>query len=153
MGEDFELTRAVILLDGSSGPNDELVTHVAELGFVPVCCPTFEAAEAALECAEDPIHCTLIPTEFADRGLKRGLKNLRKRGVRAGLHLVAVGPEPDRSTRKRLRSAGIHYALWEPLEESTLRFQLNRLTHSLPNNNWWNRSSRAVIASRKSCPR
>lgn len=128
MGEETEAQRAAILVGALSGRQGDLVARVADVGFIPICCPTLEDAESALLQAEEPIHCALIPTELADRRLKRSLRSFLKQGARAGLHLLAVGPEPDRSTRKLLRSAGVLHALWEPVEESTLRFQLNRLT-------------------------
>ncbi len=132
MGEDSQLAQPVILLSTADGPLRELVSRVATLGFLPVCCPTFDSAVMAIEQAEDPVHCALIPSELAERGLKRELKGLRKAGAHKRLHLVAVGIEPDRAGHKLLRAAGIKYALWEPLDASLLRFQLNRLTHASP---------------------
>jgi hypothetical protein len=132
MGDDAECPRPVLVIGGTDPAHDELVARIGGLGFEPVCCPTPETALLALEEAEEPIHCVLVSSERADRNLKRALKPLRKLGAPAGLHLAAFGQEPDRAGRRRLRSAGVHYALWQPIEESTLRFQLNRLTRSDP---------------------
>jgi hypothetical protein len=127
MGEDNETVRSVLILEGPEGSWDELVTRVGGLGFNPVRCETIDDAERTLEDAEEPIRCALLPAEFADRRLKRALKGIRKRGGKH-FHIAAVGPEPGKDARKQLRSAGIQFALWEPFDEPTLRFQLNRLT-------------------------
>jgi hypothetical protein len=130
MGEEALHTPCVLLLGGQDGRPSELTGPIADLGFVPVSCATFEAAEQALEQADEPIRCAVVPTSLADRGLRRSLKPVRRAGARGGLQLAAFGPEPERSARRLLRAAGVRYALWEPVEEATLRFQLNRLTRA-----------------------
>lgn len=127
MGEDNESVRSVLTIEGPEGGWDELITRIGGLGFHPVRCETIEDAERVLEATAQPVHCGLLPATFADKRLKRALKGLRKR-VGRKFHLVAVGAKPEQDACKHLRSAGIHSALWEPFDETTLRFQLNRLT-------------------------
>ena len=132
MGEESQRTRTVIVLSGPDALPAELIDRVEQLGFHPLACVNASAAEQAVLDAEDPIHCALLPASLADRNLKRELKSLRRAGSLTGLHLVAVGEEPGRAERKLLRNAGVRYALWNPVEASTLRFQLNRLTRYDP---------------------
>jgi hypothetical protein len=54
------------------------------------------------------------------------LDALRTRCADGRLGILAVGPRPDPATRQRLRVAGVELAAFEPCEDSTLRFQLNR---------------------------
>jgi len=42
------------------------------------------------------------------------------------LRVLGWGPEPDVPTRRRLRRAGVELALFEPLTDRDLRFQVNR---------------------------
>lgn len=127
MADDPRATPTVLLLEGPDGTWDELATRIGGLGFHPLRCETIEAAERLLEEADAPIRAVLLPAEFADRRLKRALKSLRS--VRSErLRIAAVGPEPDAQDRKWLRAAGVRYGLWEPIDPTTLRFQINRLT-------------------------
>lgn len=70
-------------------------------------------AMAALPCAE------------VGRSLKGDVKRLRKAADQPKLGLVAVGSPPEASVRRRLRSAGVRLGLWEPYDDTTLRFLLN----------------------------
>jgi hypothetical protein len=40
--------------------------------------------------------------------------------------LLVCGPPPDEASRAQLRDAGAKLALWEPFDDHTLRFQVNR---------------------------
>ena len=40
--------------------------------------------------------------------------------------MVSVGKPPTDDERKKLRAAGLQLSLWEPYDDGTLRFQLNR---------------------------
>jgi hypothetical protein len=65
-----------------------------------------------------------LPGRHLSPNLKRDLAELTS--VFPNLALVAVGKLPDKAERKQLRSAGVRLALWEPFDDGTLRFQLNR---------------------------
>jgi len=72
------------------------------------------------------IDVVLLPVELASRALKGDLKRLRRAWPAAPPAFVAVGPEPARAERRLLRAAGIRLGLWEPFDDASLRFQLNR---------------------------
>ena len=55
-----------------------------------------------------------------------GWSFLRRLEPTGELTFVAAGRRPDRDGRVLLRDAGVELALWEPLDEHTLRFQINR---------------------------
>jgi len=127
MAEDPIGTPSVLLLEGPEGTWDELAARIGGLGFHLLRCETIEAAERALEAAQAPVRAVLLPTDLADRRLKKALKGLMSIGGKR-LRIAAVGDEPDAEDRKYLRAAGVRYGLWEPIDATTLRFQLNRLT-------------------------
>jgi hypothetical protein len=58
--------------------------------------------------------------------LERTAAALRALAARRGLRLLAWGEAPDAVVRRRLREAGVALALYEPLDEPLLRFQVNR---------------------------
>ena len=67
----------------------------------------------------------LIDPDFPATDLQEALEVLRLRLEAPDLRFVASGEDPCDETRERLRGAGVELALWEPVGDNTLRFQLN----------------------------
>jgi hypothetical protein len=66
----------------------------------------------------------VLPPEVPGADAPALLRELRARlGV---LECVVVGARPGDSVRERLRAAGVELAVWEPWDDGTLRFQVNR---------------------------
>jgi hypothetical protein len=115
----------VLIFDGSGAA--ELSSRLQKLGLDPVQVVSFDEALRACEHAQSPVDAALIPSSLAEEGhLKSELRRLRKSGADSGLGLLVFGAAVERSRRKKLRAAGIKLALWEPFDDATLRFQLNR---------------------------
>ncbi len=68
----------------------------------------------------------LIPPDLPTLDLPRALRSLSRGANGATLPLLVCGPAPDAAARARLREAGARLALWEPADDQTLRFQVNR---------------------------
>ena len=78
------------------------------------------------EAADHGTIAVVIDASLASRSLKKDLSKLARTADPSGLFYLASGEPPSSSVRKRLRSAGVQFALWDPFDDATLRFQLNR---------------------------
>ena len=116
----------ILLVESSDGASDKLAGRVRALGLEPVLVANLGEACVILE--EGPLYITaaLLPTSLPSRELKAAVKQLRKVGPASGIVMVSYGEAPTRDERKRLRSGGLSLALWDPIDDGTLRFQLNR---------------------------
>jgi hypothetical protein len=116
----------VILLESLDGSSHKLAERIMTFGTEPVLVSNFEEAQTILQERRILISAVMIPTEMPSQSLKKEIKALRKLGPASGLILVSVGKPPTDDERKKLRAAGLQLALWEPYDDGTLRFQVNR---------------------------
>lgn len=116
----------VILLESLDGSSHKLAERLHAFGTEPVLVSNFEEAQTILEARRLLIAAVLIPTEVPSQSLKRSLKILKNMGPASGLIFVSIGKPPTDDERKKLRSAGMQLAVWEPYDDGMLRFQLNR---------------------------
>ena len=80
-------------------------------------------AEAWLLAQQEAAHIRLLlfpPTIEIDDALEVAAC-LRSEAPEVRLSLLVIGERPDEATRRRLRDAGVEWALWEPDDESCLR--------------------------------
>jgi CheY-like chemotaxis protein len=115
----------VLLLDGASARLLAVAERLRTLGFS---CVRAKTPEEAVALVEDPRHdfgAALLPPDLPVADLAGALGSLRQRAARP-LCCVVVGPRPDAEGLARLRGAAIELAVWHPLDDATLRFQLNR---------------------------
>jgi CheY-like chemotaxis protein len=70
----------------------------------------------------------LIDPDTPAIDLASALEALRSGTLSEDLTFVATGPRPDVEAASRLRAAGVKLALWEPITDHALLFQLNRAT-------------------------
>ncbi|MCG8591558.1 MAG: PilZ domain-containing protein [Proteobacteria bacterium] len=115
----------VLALQDSECPMTELVGRVRGVGLAPVPAHDFEMALRVVGEGENPITAGLLPSDFPANQIRDGVRQLLKAGS-PKLQFVAVGPALARDERRRWRKAGVKLALWEPFDDGTLRFQLNR---------------------------
>ncbi len=122
------VTSPVVLIEGSAGRLHELARRIRLQGAEPIVAQgTTEAGVLIPEPGPDGgVAAVLLDVELAGRNLKKDLQRLRSAAGSQELFFVAVGEAPATSARKKLRSAGVRCALWEPFDDATLRFQLNR---------------------------
>jgi len=118
----------IVMLESGDGSTEALVGRIEQLGVEPIVAQSLDEVRQVIFERQKIISALLIPTdlgaECTPRDVKRLLKELKKTG--AGLVLVSTGKPPTRDERKKLRSLGLQLALWEPFDDGTLRFQINR---------------------------
>lgn len=137
--------RHVLLVDVGREPMEGLSARIRRLGFRAVRAKTTEEALAAFSDPRFRIGAVVIPPELPSLDLERAVAALRRADEGGELPLLGAGARPDADLRARLRRAGVRYALWTPLDEPTLRFQINRaLAESEPSGDRQARERRAL---------
>jgi hypothetical protein len=118
--------RHVLLVDVGEESMEGLSTRIRRLGFRAVRAKTSDEAMAAFADPRFRIGAVVIPPGLPALDLERAVAALRSAGDGGELPLLCAGPRPDADLRDRLRRAGVRHALWSPVDEPTLRFQINR---------------------------
>ena len=67
-----------------------------------------------------------MPPDLVAPDLRLAFSGFRDLADEGRLAVLVAGTAPRADDRKRLRDAGAEFALFEPLDDHTLRFQLNR---------------------------
>jgi len=116
----------IILIEGSDGGITTLAERLRTFDVEPTRVANLQSAEAHVAAQRQPYCVVMIPTDFHHDKLKKALKSLCAASSSSEVMLVSVGRQPTPAKRKELKSAGLKLALWEPYDEGTLRFQLNR---------------------------
>ncbi|HVP31819.1 MAG TPA: PilZ domain-containing protein [Myxococcota bacterium] len=117
-------SRDVLLLGAESPAMRQLRIRLSTLGYRGVPAKTPEQAQLVLQMARGAIRAAVLPPDLPVVDLGRTIRFLT--GIAGQLWFLAAGPPPAREERARLRDAGVSYALFDPLHDHDLRFQLNR---------------------------
>ncbi|MCP4037529.1 MAG: PilZ domain-containing protein [bacterium] len=117
--------RAVLVLGDHGALLGDLAERVRKLGHRTVRLKTLEEAidfsyERNVEYAT-----AFIEPEGLAYNLHDALRALRLHSSSPDLCFIATGPEPEEDSRVQLREAGVERALWTPVADNVLRFQLN----------------------------
>ena len=118
-------TNGVLVLDAASPRMSELATRLRAMDYWAVCAKT---AEDAIRLVDDPrcaITVALMPPELPDASIPDVLFTLRTRCRTGGLVFVVAGTRPASKVLERLRTANVALALWDPIHDLGLRFQIN----------------------------
>ena len=118
--------RTVLVVDAGGHPLEPVAQRLRLLGIPALRAKTGGEARAALTDAHAAIGAVLIPPDPPTLDLPRALRALSKAPGGGLLPLLVCGPRPEPDVRARLREAGAELALWDPLDDHTLRFQVNR---------------------------
>ena len=116
----------VLVLDGNDAPRGALVMRLRRMGYRALRAKTPEEAFALVE---QPHHCVaaaLIPPDLAVANLRAALESLSARAPSGSIGYVLTGACPNEEALAEMREAGVALALWEPLDDARLRFQVNR---------------------------
>lgn len=116
----------VMLIESLDGSSHKLAERIMSFGIEPILVTDFEEAQQLLDQRRHLISGVMVPTSLPSQNLKKEVKALRRKGPASGIIFVSVGKPPTPDERKKLRAAGMQIALWEPYDDGTLRFQLNR---------------------------
>jgi hypothetical protein len=116
----------VMLIEGFPGQFNDLARRIRLQGAEPVMADGLADATNLMPIGEQGVAAVLLDAGLASRALKKEVSRLRAAAGSLELFLLAVGQPASSAGRKKLRAAGIRYALWEPFDDAVLRFQLNR---------------------------
>ena len=116
----------LLLIDAGASPMARLSQRLRELGYRVLRTKTVEQGRAALSDPRFAMTVALIPPDLPVPDLDRALAALRAPARGPVLHFVATGAKPDANERSLLRHAGVAFALWEPFDDHTVQFQINR---------------------------
>ena len=119
---------SVLLLEG---PGERLADLAGRLGLLRIQALRAASPEDAARLLPGPRHApcrvACLSASLAHERLDPWLAILARATPR--LSALVVGPRPAAEVRRRLRQAGVRFALWEPYDDGALRFQLNRALH------------------------
>ena len=118
--------RSVLLVDCGSHPLLDLATRARRVGFRVLRAKTPEEAREALRDGRHAVGALLIPPDLVAPDLGLALRGFRELVSDRELGVLVGGPRPAARELARLRDAGAELALFEPIDDHTLRFQLNR---------------------------
>jgi hypothetical protein len=118
--------RSVLLVDSGNHPLLDLATRARRVGFRVLRAKTPEEAREALRDGRHAVGAVVIPPDLVAPDLRLALSGFRDLAEEGRLPVLVAGAPPRSEERKRLRDAGAELALFEPLDDHTLRFQLNR---------------------------
>jgi CheY-like chemotaxis protein len=126
-GDGMSVRRSLLVIDGGGGdPLEPIARRLSTLGIHVVRAKT---PRDALELLRDPrflLGAAVVPADLPPPDLAAVLHALRAGGRTGMLPMLACGTRPDPIARERLRRAGVDHALWFPLDDHLLRFQVNR---------------------------
>ena len=117
---------AIAVLDAGSPSMRHMAARMRLLGVHVLPCKTPDHAERLLATRGQGVGAAVIPVDLPAFDLSAALRFLRKLEPTGELTFVAAGRRPEREVRTLLRGAGVELALWEPVDDHTLRFQSNR---------------------------
>jgi hypothetical protein len=110
-----------VLALAAASRHRSLAARLLPLGFEALLAADPEEARRALARSDRPVRAALVESRIA--ALHAGsLAALRSE---AALRVVVTGPPAGEAERAALRAAELRSALWEPFEESDLRWALN----------------------------
>jgi hypothetical protein len=118
--------RTVLVVDAGGHPLEPAAQRLRLLGIPAFRAKTGAEARAALADSRAAIGAVLIPPDPPTLDLPRALRALSTLPDGDRLALLVSGPCPEDGARARLRDCGAQLALWEPFDDHTLRFQVNR---------------------------
>ena len=118
--------QTLLLIDAGASRMEELSQRLREFGYRSLRTKTVEQGHAALSDPRFAITAMLIPPDLPVPDLDRALVALRTSAEEQELPLIVTGTRPDAHERSLLRDAGLEFALWEPFDDHTLQFQINR---------------------------
>jgi hypothetical protein len=103
-----------------------LGARIRRMGYGVLPCKTPDHAERVLLAQGGNVASVVLPVDLPTFDLGAALRFMRRLEPSGELTFVATGHRPDSESRGLLRGAGIELALWDPMDDHTLRFQINR---------------------------
>ena len=117
----------ILVIDGSDAPRAALTHRIRKMGYRAMRAKTPEEAFAVVEEHRHQVVAALIPPDLAVTDLAGALESLAARAPLGRLSYVVAGVCPPEEALAELRTAGLRLALWDPIDDARLRFQINRV--------------------------
>jgi len=117
---------SILILGNQASALAPLADRIRRLGFHAVRAKTFDDAVELAEERGFRFAVSLLEPDVPVVDLERALVGLRDRTRNPDMVFVATGARPGRSECAHLRQAGVELALWQPIGDHPLLFQLNR---------------------------
>jgi hypothetical protein len=122
-----EQERTVLLIEGGgAAPASPLGRRLRILGFRTTQARHIDGLTQLLDRPDLPFRAVLLSTSLPSACVSAFAVPLRQRLAAGEVTGLAVGGMPAPEVRDRLREAGFTLALWDPFDDHTLRFQVNR---------------------------
>ncbi|UCE85631.1 MAG: PilZ domain-containing protein [Deltaproteobacteria bacterium] len=118
--------RHALVMEASAPGMAALATRLRDMHYRTLCAKTTEEANRIVASDDADVGAALMPPELSDAIVPDALVSLRARSRTGALEFVVVGYRPSAEETDRLRAAGVELALWDPITDAGLRFQVNR---------------------------
>lgn len=118
--------QSILVLGDQTASSSSLAERVRRLGYRTVRAKTPADAVAIAEERRMRFAIALIQPSLAVMDLLGALREIRRAADSERCVFIAAGEAPIDEDRQRLRRAGVEMALWEPVGDHALLFQLNR---------------------------
>jgi hypothetical protein len=135
--------RTVLFVDCGNHPLLDLATRARRVGFRVLRAKTPEDAREALRDGRHAVGALVIPPDLTAADLALALRSFRELAAGHDLAVLVGGTRPSADEFERLRDSGAELSLFEPLDDHTLRFQLNRAVAGQPSGSAERRAVRA----------
>ena len=119
----------ILLLDGFDVRLDRVTERLRDLHFVAARAKTADEAFALME--GRAFGAVILPSDLPGPDAEAVAGALRACATGQRITFLAAGPEPSLAARDALRESGIGVALWEPVDDALLRYQMNRALSSI----------------------
>jgi hypothetical protein len=116
----------LLLIDAGRESMHVLASRVRRLGYPVVYAWTTEKAKQLLRDPSYAVRAVVIPPDLPVADLRSALQEFRHASAAEHLAFLVSGSRPPGGRRTELAKAGVEFALWEPVDAHTLRFQINR---------------------------
>jgi hypothetical protein len=118
--------KKLLLIDAGRDSMHVLAARIRRLGYPVICTHTTRKAKQLLGEPGYAVGAVVIPPDLPVPNLRTELEAFRQASAAEYLAFLVSGSQPPSGRRTELADAGIEFALWEPVDAHTLRFQINR---------------------------
>jgi hypothetical protein len=125
-GGGFVAAQKLLLIDAGSESMHVIASRIRRLGYPVLYAKTIEKAEQLLCEPRYAVGAVVIPPDLPVANLRGALGAFRNASAVERLPFLVSGSRPPTGRRTELADAGVEFALWEPADAHTLRFQINR---------------------------
>jgi len=116
----------LLLIDAGRESMHVLASRIRRLGYPVIYADTTGKATQLLGDPGYAVSAVVIPPDLPVPNLLSAVEAFRRASAVGHLAFLVSGSRPPPGRREELADAGVGFALWEPVDAHTLRFQINR---------------------------